>query len=483
MRILFFETTNATPHLETSLELARKHLDQGDQVLYYFLGHAVGYSEFVFSVQELLPRKCLPERRGAKLLMHPQFKFISLKKKELHCQLDLPCFEDIDELREFRYWNYEAGLSALSSLISHTRSSKPDLSLNQELIKRILSSGISVYDFCLDVLKNNPCDLVYLFNGRFANNRAILDAAIETGMPYLIHERGADKSRYTARPFMPHDFEKVRHEMSHVWDRRLEGSENIATKFFTQQRGGAEQGWTSFVKGQIKSHISIEQQLDKRLICYFSSSDDEYASVGDMVKWDRWLNQLSAVHSLIDIVRNQPTLELLIRIHPHMAQKDPSDLQDWIDLDLPLNARLLLPSDPTDSYALIERADVVVTSGSTVGIESVYWGTPSICLGPALYSHLDAVHLPKDNTELKRMLLDQSLPVRPENALPYGYYMATFGESFYFYQPETLFRGRFMGLDLQRSGLCGLVRRGLSFAKRLMLAGRKSIGRLMGLLN
>lgn len=482
MRVHFFETTNASPHLETSLEIAKNHLDFGDTVFYYFVGQALDYSEFIFRAN-LLPMKCLPEGKGAALLESKRFRFFSPAKEMMMRDFTLPAFFDLDALRSFRYKNYNAGLCALSSLISYTSHSKPDLKEHSQLLQEIILSGISTYEYCLEVIKQERPDLIYLFNGRFANNRAILDAAIESNVAFRIHERGADKTRYTARPFMPHDLEAVKNEMIDVWRSRVEGAENYAHEFFKQRRDGAEQGWSSFVKDQLKGHINIEQQLGKRIICYFSSSDDEYASVGDMVKWDHWPNQLSAVHSLIDIVRNQPTLELVIRIHPHMALKHPSDLQDWVDLDLPLNAELLLPTDPTDSYALIERADVVVTSGSTVGIESIYWGRPSICLGPGLYSHLDAVHLPKDDAELKRMLLDQCLPVRPENALPYGYYMATFGESFSYYQPETLFRGRFMGIDLQRSGLCGLVRRGLSFAKRLMLTGRKSIGRFMGILN
>ena len=483
MKVVFFETTNASPHLETTFELAKNHLVENDDVFYHFLGQALDYSEFVFRQNPFYPLNCLPERKGAAKLKSDRFHFLSPENAIMIRDLALPVFSDLESLRSYRYRNYNAGLSALSSLISHTGHSKPCLKQHQELLQKIILSGISTYEYCLEVINREKPDLIYLFNGRFANNRAILDAAIELNVDFRVHERGADKTRYTANSFMPHNFEKVKESIAHAWASFKDLDVQVASEFFAQRRFGADQGWTSFLQHQQRDYINIKNPASKRLIAYFSSSDDEYAAVGDLVKWDRWPDQLSAVRSLINIVHKQPALELVIRIHPHLAQKHPDDLKDWLDLDLPQNAKLLLPRDPTDSYALIEQADIVVTGGSTVGIESVFWGTPSICLGPSLYSHLDAVHLPKDSAELERMLLDLALPVRPEAALPYGYYMATFGEPFAYYQPETLFRGRFMGVDLQPSGLCGLVRRGLSLTKRSLLAVRKRINRFRGALN
>lgn len=482
MKVIFFETTNASPHLETSLELARRHLVKGDQVAYHFIGHAVDYSEFVVSLNRLIPTACFPEIKGAQLLEHPRFEFTWPKKGSLQLQLDLPIFSDVDDLLRFRHKSYNAGISTASSLISLTKKSRPNLLQNQKLVKSIMGSGISVYEYCCNILAAQSFDRVYLFNGRFANGRAILDAAIETRTPYLVHERGADKSRFFLRSYMPHDFDSTTVEIERAWQDRSDVGERLAVAWFESMRSGADVGWSSFTSHQKKNFININQASVRRLICYFSSSDDEFAAVGDLVKWDRWPNQLSAVDSLLRIVRAHPELELVIRIHPHLAEKGSSELDEWLDLDLPPNATLLPPNDPTDSYALVNCADVVVTAGSTVGIESVFWGTPSICLGPSLYSYSNAVHLPMNDVELEEKLLDQSLTVRPEEALPYGHYMATFGELYSYYKPETLFRGRFMGVDLQPSGLCRFLRRSFSLTNRLMLEGRKGIKRFIGAL-
>ena len=73
-KVFIFETSNACPHLETSFEIVLRHLDQGDPVEYYFLGHAVPYADFCYSLA--LPRsigkRFLPEEWAAGLIKHPQ---------------------------------------------------------------------------------------------------------------------------------------------------------------------------------------------------------------------------------------------------------------------------------------------------------------------------------------------------------------------------------------------------------------------------
>lgn len=446
MNVFFFETNNASPHLETSLELAKKHLDVGDTVYYYFLGHSVTHSEFVRAKRII--NLFMPERRAISL-MGENFNFIEPDRNSVMRHFSIK-FDSFEELRKFKYKEYNAGLSTCSSLISKLRQSKPAIDKHADVINDILASGISIYEFVMQAIENNSVDLIYLFNGRFANNRAVLDAAIHTGTPFLIHERGANKYRYSVNPFMPHDFAKVRSLMLDSWTSSIESRKvQVAKRFFEERREGKEQGWKSFVTDQRKGWLPNYSLPSKRLVTYFTSSDDEYADVGDIVKWERWPNQFAAVQDLVQIVSEHPELYLIIRVHPHMAEKSQEDLDEWLHLPLPENASLIMPTDPTDTYTLIEQSDVVVTCGSTVGIESVFWGTPSLCLGPSLYDHLDAVHLPNDKDKLKQMLLDDSLSANLEKTLPYGYYMATFGTKFMYYKPIALFSGEFLGVNLQ----------------------------------
>jgi len=456
MNIVFIETTNATPHLETSFELVLKHLKNGDHVHYYFVGHAVEYNEFI--VTSLLDI-FLPENKAASLVEHPNFKFYNVKFIQDSAYYNIPYFQTVENLKDYTFGNFKAGMSAYSSLISAVRCSSPSVILNQDFIKILIRSGIKIYKFSRTVFSQQSVDLAYLFNGRFAINRAILDAALEQNIEVRIHERGANSSRYIAWSFQPHDITKFSQNIVNAWQgETISDKVELAKQYFFERRNKEPKDWYSYTKNQVVGFLPVKKRA--RTIAYFSQSDDEYISVGDLVKWDKWPNQITAVQDLVDIVsRESGSLFLIIRLHPHLIRKDPRELDPWLSLSLPANCLLLLPDDPTDTYALIEMADVVVTCSSTVGIESVFWGTPSICLGPSLYSNLDAVYLPNDKKELEDVLIEESLEVFPERSLPYGFYMATFGELFLHYIPDSLFSGSFLGVNLQRFGLFGYFKK------------------------
>jgi hypothetical protein len=450
-KILFVETTNASPHLETALELAKNHIENGDIVYFYFVGNSVSFSEFTYS--RWLSKFFLtsPQKKGAKLLDSSSFFFYEPLMNEIMIDFKIPMFETLEELKAYSYKSFKGGLSTSSSLISFIENSNPHLGTYYKLVSKILLSGISIYEYTLKLISKHEPDLIYFFNGRFANNRAILDAALVTNTPFLIHERGADMFKYSVRPFMPHDAEKIEKEIIEYWNQNNENKELIGSQFFEKRRIGVEQGWVSFVKGQNIGE-GINAIEGKKLISYFSSSDDEYAAVGDIYKWERWPSQLDAVHSLLEIIRRNPDLFLVIRLHPHMAVKDKSDLKVWLDLPIPENAKLILPEATIDTYKLIEQSSIVITSGSTVGIEAVYWGKPSVCLGPSIYSKLNAVYLPNNSEELERIILDYNLNVDKISSLPYGYYMSSFGINYKYYIPKTLFEGKFLNVNLAYSG-------------------------------
>lgn len=452
-KILFFETINLTPHLETSFELVINHLKKGDKVVYYFIGQAPEYNDYIIRDWTGWFNKYLPERRLAKLVKHPNLQIRFLLPKDLpSTDIEIPIFNDHDDLKRFTFSSYLVGLSALSSLISLKKTSNVDLAKNKKLLEKMIRSGISVYLFCKSEIDSKNPDLVYLFNGRFVLNRAILDACKATKTKFLIHERGSNMHKYVVRSFMPHNFEKINSEILYYWKGRSQEANKIATEFFENRRIGKQQNWISFVKDQKRNFINVKKTSGKKLITYFSSSEDEFASVGDMVKWKYWPNQFSAVKDLIDIVNQNQKLELVIRIHPHLILKDKNEIIAWVALGKNKNVKIILPNDKTDSYQLIEISDIVVTSGSTVGIEAVYFNTPSVCLGPNLYSQLNAVYIPTNKDKLEKLLNHKELSVKREKAFPYGYYFETFGKEFKYYQPESLFKGTFVYSGKKASG-------------------------------
>jgi capsule polysaccharide export protein KpsC/LpsZ len=133
-----------------------------------------------------------------------------------------------------------------------------------------------------------------------------------------------------------------------------------------------------------------------------------------------------------------------------LREKSREDQLRWLALGHISGVSIVSFDSEVDTYALIDRSDIVVTAGSTVGIEAVYWGRPSITLGPSYYSELNVTHYPTSTAELQAMISSNNLNVDRELTIPYGYYMKTFGEAYKHYEPKTLFSGKFLGIDLHK---------------------------------
>ena len=84
---------------------------------------------------------------------------------------------------------------------------------------------------------------------------------------------------------------------------------------------------------------------------------------------------------------------------------------------------------PVDSYELMKAADIVVTYGSTVGVESAYLGKPTIVMGPSAYGILgcaEEVHSPDELADA----LDGAKAADAERAVCYGLMMMRRGMVF-----------------------------------------------------
>jgi hypothetical protein len=451
MKILIVDFWSITPHLETSFEIARKHIDKGDEVYYYFLGHNLPYSEFVKKKRNKYQiRRFLPERRAAHLLADEKFHYNDTYEIELVGQFSLINRLSYDELINIEYKRAKVGLSVASSLIHQLRDSNPNLNENIDKVRVMLNSAAMAFNACDTIIKEVSPNLAYVFNGRFVHYRSYMSACIANGVPYKIHERGSSIWKYSVRDFMPHDSDKIQDEIIDFWntsDISDEIRHEKANEFFIDRRKGREQSWFSFRKYHTEGLLPVFDS-NKKVITFFTSSDDEFKAVGDLHKSIYWPSQIDAIKAFIDICRNDSSIQGFLRIHPHINEKSRRDYEFWHNLPLPSNLTLLPSNSGIDSYSLLECSNIVLSSGSTIGVESSYWGTPSICLGPSFYGKLGCVYLPRSETELADLVQSDNLVSNKDACLPYGFYMNEFGVPYKHFIPEGLLGGKFMGTDL-----------------------------------
>ncbi|NEO24147.1 hypothetical protein [Moorena sp. SIO4A5] len=456
MDVLLIESFTFTPHLETAGEIAINSAVAGNNTGFSFIYvdnpddsrfppnrrfKTLGKLSWKSKVRKL---ESILKNYGITILSE---EFLS-EKTQLTIQYYVQNAPDsLQELRTYNYKDAALGLSTVSSLISQTKCSHPDPDHHYALIQRYLRSSAIVYEKARAlILKYKPQQIIS-FNGRFACSKGIFEAAKQLGVEVQYHERGATYDRYEMFDEPPHDYAYRREKIKTYWQQAGIDREELGHTFYKRKRQGDGIGWTSFTSEQQKG-IVPEQRSNYRQIVYYSSSDDEYAAIGDLVKNPIFKNQREAIKSLITWVSNQIDCYLTIRVHPNLNKKSLKDRNWWNSLN-GKNVQVIPPDSKVDSYALIDWADVVVTYNSTIGAEAAYWGKPSVVIGDNMYSGLGCVYEPRSEAEVYTLLENDTLaPLPQENCLPYGYYRLYSGITYNYYNPHSLFTGDFLGEPL-----------------------------------
>jgi len=444
MIIAIIETTNVSPHLETTLEIAKNHLDSGDTVHYSFIGDSLEFSDFIYPPTG----RHTPQDLGLHLIRHENLVVHNCTAHSKIAGIALPNFRSEAQLREFRVAQYNAGEGAYNSLVQLRRTDDIDFEEEQCTLRSIITSGIFAYIYSLELLERIKPDLVYVFNGRFASNSAIKAAAIKLGITTRVHERGGHLSRYSLTDGNLHCIktfsELIRDRTSAIPTEKLVSE---GESFFNSKKNRVEFDYASFTTGQTLGRGIELDKNKKKLITYFTSSNYEFVGVNSLEYFGGLASQHDVIQGLIQIVKKYPNWHLAIRVHPNETCKSSIRKYKWLEHQRHIH--FLYPQDPTDTYELIKQSDVVVSCGSTVGIEAVYWGTPSISLASSAYDGIQAVYKPRNLMELEA-LLKNSEDLRADKfaALRFGFFMNSFGEPWKYYTPINYARGRFLGVDL-----------------------------------
>ena len=186
-----FQFWSCSPHLEASLEIAMNEVSSGSEVAYYWGGDDVLFADN--NGQGRLGNNFKSQK--------PIFKAIRLLRGKVGDQISFRTswvnyanvpnlqmsFQNLEDVLNFKYENFEAGRAAMSSLsqLFLTDLTKHDIRQFVPMLEEIIFSGIGVYISALGILEEQSADQVYLFNGEFIHESAVHAAASKLGIKLL----------------------------------------------------------------------------------------------------------------------------------------------------------------------------------------------------------------------------------------------------------------------------------------------------------
>ena len=220
--------------------------------------------------------------------------------------------------------------------------------------------------------------------------------------------------------------------------------ESLGAQWYTDRANRVERNWHSFVKNQDAGRLPQGWNPEQRNVTIFSSSDDEFVAIG--AGWENkiYKDQFTGICEIVQQLGGRHEFDVYLRIHPNLADVHNQTKQNLLELQSP-NLTIIPPEAKIDSYALLKSSEKAISFGSSVGIEAVFWGIPSVSLGPCVYQNLGGTYRPNNPKQALELIVDQLSPLSIEGALQYGYWSQTRGTKYQYFQADSLFEGRFKG--------------------------------------
>lgn len=438
-------------HFETDLELAQQHLLRGDSVT--LLTCTADLTSCDVNLEHDLAQclNCILRRRRAVRVLRGKPSVEPLLRLEESDRRILESvrteFTSIEDLRSYTLESFDIGMAVLSSIVSLTRDPQPSMERTAPFVRELLVSSAAIFLSMKRWLTAARYHRVYAYNGRFATMRAVLRACQACGVDCYLHDRGSSFDRYALyENTLPHSLEMTERRIRAAWENAVLSAdrEAVASRFYKERAQGVSRNWYSFVAGQRQDYLPDSWRSSCRNVVIFTSSEDEFVAIGDQWKNPLYGDQRAGLRQIVEDLRGRAGIFCHVRIHPNARAVGVAAGSGLAALDGG-NIRVVPAESAASSYAMLMASDVVLTFGSSMGIEATYWRRVSVLAGQCFYRNLDATHNPENHQEVLYQILHQREPADIRGALMYGYYFATFGQPFEHFRADHIFGGEFEG--------------------------------------
>lgn len=449
-----------SPHFETDLELGEIALSEGHEVKYLYCSGQLPTCEPNLDHKNNICALCRSRfKSGIKWIGKDRVQtedFYNLTEAQ-RVEIDFlkkKVFLSVEEVRAFKIGAAEIGRAALSSTITESREPALNLLQHEKSIRKHLITAATVYYSIKNHLQKMQPDQIILFNGRLSSHMPALDVAKEMGVPAYVHERSGALERYSfLKNTTPHDIRPIAAQIEEVYNSiplSDEEKEKIAVQWYEERRNNVPQFWTSLTKDQKEGLIPSNLTPDKVNLVIFNSSEDE---MEEFAYWKNpyYKNQFEGMDRLLTSLRErdeESRIRVFLRVHPHLKGAKGSQVAGILELEKKYPELTVIHADSkVSTYALVDAADLVLTYGTTVGIEAAYRGKPLLLMARSPYEEVGVAFRPATHETFIETLLDfpktRKLPLDLKavrrGVIKYAVFQRFKGVNYKYVKPSSVF--------------------------------------------
>lgn len=338
------------------------------------------------------------------------------------------------DLKKLRYKGIEIGYGLLSFFITVSRDANPEITPTlREYFDSVLDYEATLIDEFEALAARERPDVVGIFGGRAFDVKPVFDFAIRERVPIRAYEVVPTPKGAVIEFFenaLPQDVSANGRRVLETWDAdpRPEAEKRaLGTSFFEKRRNGISAGDVVYTGAQKRGALPPDWNPAKRNVVIFNSSEDEFAALGtEFNSYSLFPSQLDGIRFIAGTLAEDRDCEIWLRVHPNLKDVRFDFHVKLYELprEFP-NLHVIPAASEISTYALLDAADRVVVFGSTMGVESAFWGKPTILLAGCHYYDLGVCLTPKTEAELAELLRASKLVAsgNVENAIKYGHYV------------------------------------------------------------
>lgn len=412
---LIIEYRNVLPHLEIGLEIFERW---PVECTYVFAGHLLrSFDGYVrpplnYKTPEDIALKYLHDNainnQSLKLNSIPQYNPL-LRSLYQQARDSVLAADTIQDLKRLAIDGHHYGLAIASEIISYSKSLIPDLTAHRNKSLILLSQYFDSFALAETLIQEVRPESLVVFNGRFSAEKALVDAGKKHSLDIFYHDKANNQERFFFAPYTPHDIPRRQSEiLAALSDIKKTPSEDY-DKYFADHRKGI--GLISTMPYDQRIHKSaahsVSSEPDTTTFLFCTSSEDEFASIETTNMYPGWGSQEQAV---IQIARYCKTINarFILRVHPNIRTKALFDRQLWdstCDAVIKHGGIAFSYNSSISTYDLVEKSSLVITAGSTIGIEALSVNKPCAVIRSCFYSNLPGLHLVQTLEELASIKL------------------------------------------------------------------------------
>jgi hypothetical protein len=348
--------------------------------------------------------------------------------------IQIPEFSSLDDLIDFEYQSCPLGGMAVNQIADNLKDAYFQYDNYRDGLKSELRSALQLYLKSSLFFREEDIHEVYAWNGRRPSDGPVLYAGRSNNLsvhsfisgPALGSIEIIDDVNIFSLGHRKRALDEIRQLMCSSDDYAkqvmVEGK-----KFFDNQSGQGPVS-TSLGIGSISKWFgdTLAEEItksEKPILAIFTSSVWEKLGIREFDN-KIYLSELEGIVKILSEDKITDFFNVVVRWHPGLRTAGPGELGKvrQIAEAFAHKSVQITPESDSNSYGLVDISSIVVSFGSTIGVEATHRGVASISLGPSYYQNLDVCYYPCTHTEFIELLFSKLTPKSKELSLVYGYY-------------------------------------------------------------